>query len=423
MGGVSIVVIGVNHRTGPLAVLERVSLVDDAITKALHSLQSRDNISETVVVSTCNRTEVYAVAERFHGAYADIRDFFCELGGLAPDDLHPHLYSQHDEAAVAHLFEVAAGLDSAVLGEHEILGQVRVAWELAQAEGGARATLNLLFRHAIEVGKRARTETAIGRATASVSQAAVEMANERLGGLTGRRVLVIGAGEMGEGMAVALASAGVAEVAVANRTGERAALLADRVNGRVAPFADLPAAIAEADLVLTSTGSGHIVIDHGTVASAMSARMARPLLVVDIAVPRDVDSGVSSIPGVSLLDLDDLRTWAAKGIEQRVAEADKVRSIVAEEVERYLREATARQAAPLVAQLHERAEAIRSGEIARQAARLADLTDAQRDAVEAVTRGLVAKLLHGPSVRLKDDVGSPRGERNAAAVRDLFDLQ
>ncbi|HEY5876026.1 MAG TPA: glutamyl-tRNA reductase [Ilumatobacteraceae bacterium] len=419
----SIVVIGVNHRTGPLAVLERVALSVDAVPKAVHSLQSRNNIAEVVVVSTCNRIEVYAVAERFHGAYADIRDFFCELGGLAPDELHPHLYSQHDEAAVTHLFEVAAGLDSAVLGEHEILGQVRSAWELAQAEGGSRAALNLLFRHAVEVGKRARTETSIGRSTASVSHAAVEMAKEHLGELTGRRVLVVGAGDMSEGMAVAIASNGVAEMAVANRTFERAATLARRVSGRVAPFADLPAGIAEADLVLTGTGSGHIIIDHDMVAAAMSARPHRPLLVVDIAVPRDVDSAVAQIPGVSLLDLDDLRTWAAKGIELRKTEADKVRVIVAEEVERYVLEATSRQAAPLVAQLHERAEAVRAAEVARQARRLAALTPAQREAVEAVTRGVVAKLLHGPSVRLKDDVGSPRGERNAAAVRDLFDLQ
>ena len=419
----SIVVIGVNHRTGPLAVLERVALSVDAVPKAVHSLQSRNNIAEVVVVSTCNRIEVYAVAERFHGAYADIRDFFCELGGLAPDELHPHLYSQHDEAAVTHLFEVAAGLDSAVLGEHEILGQVRSAWELAQAEGGSRAALNLLFRHAVEVGKRARTETSIGRSTASVSHAAVEMAKEHLGGLTGRRVLVVGAGDMSEGMAVAIASNGVAEMAVANRTFERAATLARRVSGRVAPFADLPAGIAEADLVLTGTGSGHIIIDHDMVAAAMSARPHRPLLIVDIAVPRDVDAAVAQIPGVSLLDLDDLRTWAAKGIELRKTEADKVRVIVAEEVERYVLEATARQAAPLVAQLHERAEAVRAAEVARQARRLAALTPAQREAVEAVTRGVVAKLLHGPSVRLKDDVGSPRGERNAAAVRDLFDLQ
>src|SRR6185295_2427857 len=194
----SIVVIGVNHRTGPLALLERLAIQPDQQGKAIAGLVARQSIREAVVLRTCNRTEIYSVAERFHGAYADIRDFFCELGNLAPEELHPHLYSQHDDAAVSHLFEVAAGLDSAVLGETEILGQVRGAWELAQVEGGAKATLNLLFRHALETGKRARTETAISRSTASVSSAAVEMATERLGAIAGKRVLVVGAGEMGE---------------------------------------------------------------------------------------------------------------------------------------------------------------------------------------------------------------------------------
>src|SRR6476646_5786822 len=200
----SIVVIGVNHRTGPLALLERVAIPAEELPKAVIGLTSRQNIREAVVLSTCNRTEVYAVAERFHGAYADIRDFFCELGGLAPDELHPHLYSQHDDAAVTHLFEVAAGLDSAVLGESEILGQVRSAWEIAQFEGAPRSTLNLLFRSAIEAGKRARTETGIGRGTASVSHAAVEMITDVVGDLHGKRVLVIGAGAMGEGVVIAL---------------------------------------------------------------------------------------------------------------------------------------------------------------------------------------------------------------------------
>jgi glutamyl-tRNA reductase len=420
---VSIVVLGVNHRTSSLDVLERLALGPDALPKAIHGLRSRSNIREAVVVSTCNRIEVYAVAEKFHGAYGDIRDFLCELGGLAPDELLPHLYDEHDEAAITHLFEVAAGLDSAVLGEHEILGQVRSAWELAQREGGARSVLNLLFRHAVEVGKRARTETAISRATASVSHAAVEMATERLGGLEGRRVLVIGAGEMGEGMAVALASAGIGEVAVTNRTTSRAVDLAARIGGRVAPFADLPAAIAEADLVLTSTGSGSVIVDESIVATAMAARPERPLLVVDVAVPRDVDGAVAHVAGVTLLDLDDLRAWAARGIEHRAAEAGKVREIVREEVERHLVDSMARQAAPLVAQLRGYADEVRETELTRFGAKLADLTDEQRAAVDALTKGIVAKLLHGPSVRLKSDAGTPSGERNAAALRELFDLQ
>jgi glutamyl-tRNA reductase len=417
----SIVVIGVNHHTGPLSLLERVSVPPADLPKAITGLVSRVNVREAVILSTCNRTEVYAVAEKFHGAYADIRDFFCELGDLNPDDLHPHLYSQHDDAAVAHLFEVAAGLDSAVLGETEILGQVRGAWELAQAEGGAKATLNLLFRHALETGKRARTETAISRSTASVSSAAVEMATERLGALAGKRMLVVGAGEMGEGVAVALVGAGATDITVTNRTHERAVTLAARVRGNVVPFAEMPGALGAADVLLTCSRAGTVVIHEAMLAAARRGADT-PLLVVDIAVPRNVDAAVAALPGVTLLDLDDLRDWAAKGIEQRTHEAEHVRRIVGDEVERFGVETTARQAAPLVSMLHERAESIRTAELERFAAKLSALEPAQRATVEALTRGIVAKLLHQPSVRLKDDAGTPQGERNAAAVRDLFDL-
>jgi glutamyl-tRNA reductase len=419
---VSIVVFGVNHRTGPLALLERVTIADDAIAKTVHGLMSRPNLREVVVLSTCNRTEVYAVAEKFHGAYGDLRDFFCDLGGFSADELIPHVYSQHDDAAISHLFEVASGLDSAVLGESEILGQVRIAWERSQREGGALSTLNLLFRHAIETGKRARTETSIGRHTASVSHAAVDMARESLGAIDGMTVLVVGAGDMGEGVTVALADSGVGQVLVTNRTIAKAQALADRVSGSVTEFYRLAESLVEADVVVTCTGAGSTVIDADMVKNAMLQRTDRPLFIVDIAVPRDVDSDVANIDGVTLLDLDNLRDWAARGQAQRATEALAVRDIIVQEIERFNMETTARQAAPLVAQLHERAEAVRAAEIDRQSKKLSLLTPEQQDAVDAVTKGIVAKLLHDMSVRLKDDAGTPRGERNSAAVRDLFDL-
>ena len=418
----SIVVFGVNHRTGPLALLERVTIADDAIAKTVHGLMSRPNIREVVVLSTCNRTEVYAVAEKFHGAYGDLRDFFCDLGGFSADELIPHVYSQHDDAAISHLFEVASGLDSAVLGESEILGQVRFAWERSQREGGALSTLNLLFRHAIETGKRARTETSIGRHTASVSHAAVDMARESLGAIDGMTVLVVGAGDMGEGVTVALADSGVGQVLVTNRTIAKAQALADRVSGSVTEFYRLAESLCEADVVVTCTGAGSTVIDADMVKNSMLQRPDRPLFIVDIAVPRDVDSDVANIDGVTLLDLDNLRDWAARGQAQRATEALAVRDIIVQEIERFNMETTARQAAPLVAQLHERAEAVRAAEIDRQSKKLSLLTPEQQDAVDAVTKGIVAKLLHDMSVRLKDDAGTPRGERNSAAVRDLFDL-
>lgn len=419
---VSILVIGVHHRTGPLELLERLSIADDDLPKVLHGLISRPDVREALVLSTCNRTEIYAVAERFHGAFADLRDTLCELGSMSPEDLHPHLYTHYDEAAVTHLFEVAAGLDSSVLGETEILGQVRRSWERAHDEGATRSTLNALFRHALEVGKRARNETAISRATASVSYAAVDMAREHLDGLAGRRVLVIGAGEVGQGVATALAGAGADRVTVLNRTVERGRELADRVGADMAPLADLADHLPDADVVVTCVGSGRPVLDASEVARALVARTERPMLVIDLAVPRDVDLAVGELPSVTRYDLDDLRDWAARGVAARQAEVQHVRDIVSDEVERFGLDSTARQAAPLVASLHELAERIRLGEMERQHAKLAGLDDDQQAAVEALTRGIVAKLLHGPSVRLKGEAGTPRGERLADAVRDLFDL-
>jgi glutamyl-tRNA reductase len=416
----SILAIGVNHRSGPLSLLERVTMSPAVVPKAVAGLAALDNIREVAVLSTCNRTEIYAVTEKFHGAYADIRDFLCDLGDLPADALLPYLFAQHDDAAVGHLFEVAAGLDSAVVGESEILGQVRQAWEIAQAEGGARGTLNLLFRHALGVGKRARTETGIGRGTASVSHAAVEMAVDRLGSLVGSRVLVIGAGAMGEGITVALHRAGASEVLVANRTAERGHALAERVGGLAVGFERLAEAVGMADLVLTCTGSEEPVLTSEFLSLARSP--ARPLLIVDIAVPRDVAEEVGELPNVTVCDLDDLRDWADRGRTHRLGEVDLVRAIVREELERFGSESTALQATPLVIALRDRAETIRDAELKRYATRLAGLPADQRDAVEALTRSLVAKLLHHPSVRLKQQAGSPQGERNAAAVADLFDL-
>jgi glutamyl-tRNA reductase len=419
----SIVVIGINHRTSPLALLEKVAVSEAMLPKALHGLSVRDNIREVVLLATCNRTEVYAVAEKFHGAYGDIRDFFAELSGLDPDDLHPHLYSQHDDAAVTHLFDVTAGLDSAVLGETEILGQVRDAWNVALSEGASRTTLNLLFRHALEVGKRARTETGISRSTASVSHAAVEMANEILGTVTGKRVLVVGAGVMGDGVATALSRAGATDVTVVNRTHDRGVHLADKVGASVIPFEELPQQLAQSDVVVTCTGAGDVIITKDFLHEARSTfEVASPLLIVDIAMPRDVDSAVTEINGVVLRDMHDLGEWAARGAEQRSVEATEVRRIVAEEVERFTLDNAARQAAPLVAQLREQIESIREGELDRFAQRLATLSPEQREIVESLTHGIVAKILHTPSVHLKQAAGTPQGERLSAAVRDLFNL-
>jgi len=420
---VSVVVVGLNHRTVPLDLLGRMTVSEGRLGKALDDLRARTHLSEVVLLSTCMRVEVYAVAERFHGAIGDVRNFLADLSYSPPEAFSDHLYTYYEDAAAAHLFEVACGLDSAVVGESEVLGQVRDAWERARAEGAAGPVLSALFRQAVEVGKRARSETGIARGTTSVSQAAVALAAERLGSLAGRRILVVGAGDMGEGMAEALASSpGVAEVMVANRTWAKAVELARRVGGRAVELGALVMALEQADVLLTSTGSAGVIVEAGDLAPVMTTRADRPLLVVDVAVPRDVDPAVAAIPGVTLLDMDDLRAFAEAGLAGRRREIAGVQAIVAAEVDRYRATSTAREAAPLVAELRARAEEIRLAEMDRHRSRLAGLDERQREALESLTKGILAKLLHEPTVRLKDAAGSPRGDRLAESLRSLFDL-
>ena len=419
----SVIVVGLNHRTAPLALLERVAVPSVALPKALADLRSRAALDEVVVLSTCMRTEVYATAERFHPAVQDVRNFLCESGFCAPEDLSDHLTVLYDDAAIGHLFTVAAGLDSAVLGEGEIQGQVRRAWEVAREEGTVGVVLSGVFRHALEVGKRVRSETGIARGITSVSQAAVALAAHHLGSLDGTRILVLGAGEMGEGMAVALAgSRGVADVVVANRTEGRAGDLASRIGGRAISIGELPTALAEVDVLLTSTGSPTPILTTEDLAPVIEARNGRPLLVVDVAIPRDIEPAVADFDGVTVLDLDDLRAFAQVGLEKRRREIAKVRCIVDDEVAEYLSDASAREVAPVIASLHARAEAVRAAELDRFRARLVGLDARERQAVEALTRGIIGKLLHEPTVQLKGSASSPRGERLAEALRALFDL-
>ncbi|MDQ4091191.1 MAG: glutamyl-tRNA reductase [Actinomycetota bacterium] len=420
----SVVVVGLSHRTAPLELLERMAIRDDRLPKALGDLVARDFLSEAVVLSTCHRVEIYAVAERFHGAMADVRHFLSELSFVPPEDFSDHLYVHYDDAAAAHLFSVTAGLDSVVVGETQILGQVRDAWERARQEEAAGARLSLLFRQALEVGKRARTDTAIARGITSLSQAAVAMAAERLSSLPERNVVVLGAGEMGAGLIDEVADAAVpgSQVTVANRTWARAEALAERAGGRAVTLSGLPEALAGADLLLTSTGSTSVVVGAADLVEVLAPRKGRPLLIVDLGMPRDVDPEAADLPGVTLLGLADVERFVAARLDERGKEVAPVRAIVAEEVARWVDATTARQATPTVTALHQRAEEIRASELARYRSRLADLEPREREAVEALTRSLLRKLLHDPTVRLKDNAGSAKGERLAGALTELFDL-
>jgi len=426
----SVIVVGLEQRQSPLELLERVAVSESDLPKALGRLRDQSNLSEAVILSTCQRTEVYAVVERFHDGVAELQEFLATISGRPAETLVDHLSVRFDDDVTSHLFTVAAGLDSAVLGESEVLGQVRRSWERAQLEQVSGPVLGALFRHAVETGKRVRSETAIARGITSLSHGAVDLAaRRRPGGLLGARVLVVGAGEMGEGVAQALGGHGAASVVVANRTADRtralvAALpeaMADEV--RAEPLDDLGALLAASDVVFTSLGTTLPVIDRPMVAAAVAGRpAASPLLVVDLGMPRNVEPSAADLEGLTLLDMDVLRAaveGALSGRQDEVAGADR---IVTDEVERHRVASRARDAAPVVSALRARVEEARQSSLDRQRSRRSELSAAQWEQVDAVTRSMAAKLLHQPTVALKDAAGTPRGERLVEALRTLFDL-
>jgi glutamyl-tRNA reductase len=419
---VSLIVVGLNHRTVPVELLERMTVSEHDLPKVLHDLAAREHLLEVVALSTCNRTEIYARCTHFHAAVGDVREFLAGHSGADPDDFSDHMYTYYDDAAVAHLFSVAAGLDSMIVGESEILGQVRHAWEMATKEATASQLLGRLFKHAIESGKRVRTETGIGRHPVSIPSAAVSVAAEHLGTLDGAGVLVIGAGQMGTGLAATLRSRGVERVWIANRTATRAEELAERVGGEAIALSEVADTLVDADVLLTSTASSEVLLERSTIEMVMACRDGRPLLVVDVALPRDVDPGVREVNDVTLLDLDDLKDYAQRSAERRRREIGKVREILSAEIDRYRAERAAREVAPLVAALHELGDDVRRGELERFRAKLSKLDGDTQELVEAITQGIVNKLLHEPTIRVKDAAGTPRGDYFADALATLFDL-
>ena len=417
----SLIVVGLNHRTAPVDLLERMTVPEELLAKVLHDLAAREHLLEVVVLSTCNRIEVYARCTHFHPAVGDVSAFLSDYSGAAPDDFAELLYTYYDEAAVTHLFAVAAGLDSMIVGEHEILGQVREAWQVAVREGTA-PQLAGLFRHAVESGKRVRTETGIGRHPVSIASAAVSVAAEHLGTFEGAKVLVIGAGQMATGLASTLRSRGVEHVWIANRTLARAEAAAERIGAEAIPLSEIADTLVDADVLLSSTASSQVLVERATIEMVMACRGGRPLLVVDVALPRDVDPGVREINDVTLLDLDDLKDYARRSAERRRNEIGKVREILAAEIERYRADRSSREVAPLVTSLRDLGEGVRVSELERFRTKLERLDPEQRAVVEALSHGIVNKLLHEPTVRVKDAAGTPRGEYYADALAALFDL-
>jgi glutamyl-tRNA reductase len=426
----SVIVVGLEQRQSPLELLERVAVTEAELPKALARLRDRSNLSEVVILSTCLRTEVYAVVERFHDGVNDLQEFLATTGDCPVEALADHFTVRFDDDVTNHLFSVAAGLDSAVLGESEVLGQVRRAWETAQLEHVSGPVLGALFRHAVETGKRVRSETAIARGITSLSHGAVALAaGRRPDGLTGARVLVVGAGEMGEGVIQALDGLDLADLVVANRTPDRAeGLIAgverrEGVGIRTEGLDDLGTLLSASDVVFSSVGTTHPLIERSMVEAAAATRdESSPLLIVDLGVPRNVEPSAGGLDRVVLLDMEVLRSAVADALSGRQEEVADATRIVADEVERYRLASRARNAAPMVSALRARVEDARRSEFERQRSKRSDVSDAQWEQIDAVTRAMVAKLLHQPTVALKDTAGTPRGERLVEALRTLFDL-
>jgi len=410
---------GVSHHRAPLELRERVA-VDIATAGALaRELSSRHGGEyETVVLSTCNRTELYLAADDEESLAEHADRALLSLAGPAAETLAPVAYRLADESAALHLFRVAAGLDSMVPGEGEILGQVREAFEA----GAPGPLLDRVFRMALHAGRRARVETAIGESPASIPAAAAALAQQVFDRLDGRRVVLVGAGRMSELTARNLRSRGAAVTVVLNRTLERAQSLATELGARAASLEELAGSLADADVVVASTSAPGLILSADELAATVRARRGRPLLLVDLAVPRDVDPAFAAIDGCFVYDLDDLEGIVSASLAGRRSEAIEAERIVGEEAERFRAWQASLAVVPAIASLRARAEEIRAAELARMEARLGRLPESDREAVDTVTAQIVNKLLHLPTVRMKEAAVTPDGVLYADVVRHLFGL-
>jgi len=406
--------VGLSHKTAPLEVRERAALTPEAVKAALRSLPR--HILGGVILSTCNRCEVYALGTDSSLSPQELEAFLSSQRGLGLGDFSPYTYVHTQEEAMRHLFRVTAGVDSMVLGEDQIQGQVRQALDLALGARSCPRPLSRLFRHALMVGKRARRETLISHYPVSVSHVAVLLARKLLGDLAPCNIIIISAGETGKLTGRIVKGCGAGQVIVTNRTYSRAQALARTLGGQAVPFSQLPQVMAASDIVISSTGAPGFILGPSQVAESMAGRPQRPLLLIDIAVPRDIDPGVKGIPGVSLYNIDDLQAISQVGLEERQREVKRVEAIVEEEIGRAKRWWRAQEAVPAIIALREKAEAIRQREI-EKSLKAMGLPPHGRERVDRLTRAILNKLLHPTITRLKRDPGLRQ------AAMELFGLE
>jgi glutamyl-tRNA reductase len=421
----TILMLGLSHKTAPIEQREKASLSEGGARALLRDLLAGGVASEAVALSTCNRTEVYVAATDSMRAEDAVAEAIVAHSRMSADELACARYVLREERAAAQLFRVTSSLDSMVVGESEIQGQVLAAWELAVEEGASGPLLNHLFRQALEVGKSVRSQTRIGAGSASVPAVALDLAEDVLSDLPGRQVLVIGAGRMAEATAIALVQHGVREVVVANRTVGTARELAARVGGRGLGFDGLADELCTADIVISSTDAPHPILREADLVPVMAGRAGRPMVIVDISVPRDVDAAVAEMPGVALFDIDDLERVVESNRNGRRLEAERGEGFVIAAVQGFSAWRRGLSATPAITSLRERAEEIRLAEMERIEGQWEGLSDADRARVEALTRGIVNKLLHEPTVRARAAAEGGDGEalRHLESLRHLFGLE
>jgi glutamyl-tRNA reductase len=413
--------IGVNHNTAPVEVRERLAIPESRLPEACKKLAEHPGIEEGMILSTCNRVEILANTK--NGVGADLRGFIQNYFHLDGIEINQHLYEYNEQEAVRHLFRVAASLDSMVVGEPQILGQVKEAYATARAVGAVRAQLDQLVTRAFAVAKRVRTETAVGSSSVSIASVAVDLAKKIFGNLHGKHVYLVGAGKMSELAARHLMAHGCASIFVANRTYDRAVSLAYKFKGQAIHFEDLHNTCDRADIVITSTGAPHAIFrpEHGE--QFLARRKNRPMFFIDIAVPRDVDPAMNKLDGIFVYDIDDLQQAVASHVADRRKEAERAEAIVTVEVERFQARIQTLDVVPTIVSLQDHLETIRQAEIDRVRGRLGPMTPDQEMAVEALTRGIVNKIMHTPISTLKSAARDPEATTVIDLVRRLFNLQ
>ncbi|HYB42054.1 MAG TPA: glutamyl-tRNA reductase [Candidatus Methylomirabilis sp.] len=419
----SLFVSGLNHRSAPVEMREQLALEAEKVREILGDLAGRGPFSEVMIVSTCNRVEVYGAAE----AAGEAREAaFARLGaqrGLRLRDIEPLLYTKTDEEAVRHVFRVAASLDSMMLGEAQILGQVKDAFALAQSAGTVGPLLHSLMSSAFGVAKKVRTETEVGRHAVSISFAAVELARKIFGSLEARSVLLVGAGEMAELAARHLVEQGALPLYVANRTRSRAEELARALGGAAVALEDLDSVIAAVDVVITSTAAPEPIVRTADVQRALHARRARPLFFIDVAVPRNVEAGVNELENAFCYDIDDLRSVVESNLRERQREAQRAEALVEREVGRFADRLRDLEVVPTIVSLREKLEAIRQAELGKALARVGTADEETRRVMEALSQSIVNKILHAPVVKLRDSSRAGHGHRWMELISELFGLK